>query len=136
VSPWALLAGVITIGAAGSLVYLQGREDGANHVIAQQAAARSAADLKARETARQTFRAMENRDAEDLAVHARLADALERLRKRPDRVPAAAAPACEGATGAQLSGPDAGVLEREAARADLLRSALRECYGWVDAVGR
>jgi hypothetical protein len=92
------------------------------------------AEQRAASTARQTFRNQENRDAEDLAVHARLADALERLRRRPDRVPAAAAAACEGGTGAQLSGPDAGFLEREAARADLLRSALRECYGWADAV--
>jgi hypothetical protein len=94
------------------------------------------AEQRATATARQTFRNQENRDAEDLAVHARLADALERLRKRPDRMPAAATAACEGGTGAQLSGPDAGFLEREAARADLLRSALRECYGWVDAVTR
>lgn len=81
-----------------------------------------------------TFRLAEVKDAESIRINDRLADALERLRKRPERRAAAATPACEGATGAQLSGPDGGFLEREAARADELRSALSECYGWVDAV--
>jgi hypothetical protein len=65
-------------------------------------------------------------------INDRLADALERLRKRPERMPDQARAACQGATGAELSGPDAGFLEREAARADELRSALTACYAWVD----
>ena len=67
-------------------------------------------------------------------INARLADALERLRKRPERLPEPARKACEGATGAQLSGPDAGFLSREAARANELRSALEKCYAWIDTV--
>lgn len=84
--------------------------------------------------AAQTFRLAEVKDAESIRINDRLADALERLRKRPERRAAAATPACEGATGAQLSGPDGAFLEREAARADQLRTALGECYGWIDAV--
>jgi hypothetical protein len=60
--------------------------------------------------------------------------ALRRLRERPERVPAAATPACDGASGAQLSRPDAGFLTGEAARADQLRADLDACYGWVEAV--
>lgn len=103
-------------------------------------AATLAAQQKAGEdtakTARKAFRIQENRDAGNELVVRQLADALERLRKRPDRVPAAATPACEGSTGAQLSGPDAAFLVREAARADRLRSELTACYEWVDAVGQ
>jgi hypothetical protein len=67
-------------------------------------------------------------------VNARLADALVRLRKRPERMPEPARQACEGATGGELSGPDAEVLSRIAAEADGQRAALSECYSWVDAV--
>lgn len=60
--------------------------------------------------------------------------ALRRLRDRPERLPAASTPACNGATGAQLSRPDAEFLTGEAARADQLRADLDACYGWVEAV--
>jgi hypothetical protein len=60
---------------------------------------------------------------------ARLADALERLRDRPERLPEPARAACAGATGAQLSGRDAAFLERFAARANELRAALARCQG-------
>lgn len=55
------------------------------------------------------------------------------LRDRPERaaVPASspAAQACAGATGAQLSRPDATFLAGLAARADELRAALERCQG-------
>ena len=68
------------------------------------------------------------------SVNLRLADALERLRNRPERMPESARGACEGGTGAELSGPDAAFLEREAARADELRAAVSACYAWIDEV--
>ena len=58
--------------------------------------------------------------------------ALEQLRQRPDRVPEAATTECQGATGAELSRPDAEFLTREAARADQLRQALKSCYDYAD----
>ena len=67
-------------------------------------------------------------------INARLADALERLRKRPERLPESARAACEGATGRELSGTDAAFLVREPARADELRAALTACYHWIDTV--
>lgn len=67
-------------------------------------------------------------------INARLADALERVRKRPERLPEPARSTCEGATGAELSGPDSAFLEREAARADEIRAALSACYQWIDTV--
>lgn len=101
--------------------------------IAQEAQAELDAERQAREKEHQDAidqQAREDAKAAELrTVSARLADALERLRKRPDRMPSATTEACQGASGAQLSGPDAGFLEREAARANELRAALRECQG-------
>ena len=62
----------------------------------------------------------------------------ENVRNRPDRVPGttdAPRTACAGATGAELSGPDAVFLVGLAARADELRAELGACQqrehaGW------
>lgn len=65
---------------------------------------------------------------------------LASLQQRADRKPASpsgvpqAAPACQGATGAELSRQDAGFLVGEAARADELRAGLGACYSAYDAV--
>ena len=67
-------------------------------------------------------------------ISADLADALERLRQRPARLPEPARAACEGSTGSELSAEDAGFLTREAARADELAVALDACQRWVDQV--
>lgn len=67
------------------------------------------------------------KEAELRRISARLADALERLRNRPDRLPEPARAVCQGATGAELSGRDAAFLSRLAARADDLRAALAAC---------
>lgn len=61
-------------------------------------------------------------------------DLRERLRNRPDRMPEAAAATCQGATGAELSGPDAGFLAGYAAEAARVAAELAECQGWVDEV--
>lgn len=59
--------------------------------------------------------------------------AFASLRDRPERpaVPASggAAEACKGATGRELSRPDAALLVGLAARADELRAALERCQG-------
>ena len=60
-------------------------------------------------------------------VGARLADVLAGLRNRPERLPEPAREACQGASGAELSGPDAAFLVRLAARADQLRADLTAC---------
>lgn len=63
--------------------------------------------------------------------------ALNGLRDRPERpgnLPDHPRTDCAGATGAELSGPDARFLASEAARADELRAGLGACYAYVDAV--
>lgn len=129
---WALLA-ALAWGGVGHIEATHWKK--AEHVL--QARVDAAAEV-ARESARlqelQATRLKETRDAEDHRVNARLADALQRLRDRPERLPAAAAPACQGGTGAQLSRGDGQFLVGLAARADRLRAALAECQGWAETV--
>ena len=113
----------------------QGEWDADARVRAEQRAAelaQSEADLQAKNDL--IHKQAQEHANEVRAINSRLADALERLRKRPERLPEPARGACQGATGAELSGPDGGFLERLAARADEQRSALAECYAWIDQV--
>lgn len=74
-----------------------------------------------------------DKDEKIASISARLVAALVELRKRPERRPIDTA-ACQGATGSELSGPDAGFLEGEAARADTLRTELKACYDRYDSL--
>jgi hypothetical protein len=78
-------------------------------------------------------RSKEKDDVEKARIARRYAE-LQRLHVagRPERQAAAAAPACQGGTGAGLSGPDAGFLVGEATRANGIRRALVACYDRVD----
>lgn len=76
----------------------------------------------------------EQKNAQVRDINSRLVDALgdysmlqRSVERRPDDLPSGAG-TCGGATGAGLSRPDAAFLEREAARANTLRAALRQCY--------
>ena len=84
--------------------------------------------------ARTTHTIMEKRDAEIRAVNDRLADALERLRKRPAVRLAETPASCAGASPAALSAADAGVALRLAAEADQLRADYSTCREWVESV--
>ena len=72
------------------------------------------------------------KDAQIASINTQLADALIGLRERPNRTQAASNG--QGGTGLSLSAEDATFLEREAARADILRSALSACYQQYDAL--
>lgn len=76
------------------------------------------------------------KDEKIRSINARLLDALDGLRDRPERSSAASVdPAnCQGATGAGLSRPDAGFLEGEAARANTLRAGLEACYAQYESL--
>jgi hypothetical protein len=101
------------------------------HRNAQDARAKVAASEAARDDERlmskDRTRIDDAKNQELRAVGDRLADALERVRERPGRLPEAARTSFQGSTGAEVSGPDAAVLERLAARADQLRAELGAC---------
>ena len=60
---------------------------------------------------------------------------INKLRSRPTRrgVPRDTQTTCTGATGRELSRPDAEFLTRGATRADRLREALKACYAAFDS---
>ena len=124
----AALAAGLSIGGYTGWTFNQARHDAAM-VDAQQQSQQTEDQHNAQLAKQNQAHADAVRD-----VNRKLADALERLRKRPERLPEPARASCEGGTGAELSGPDAGFLEREAARADELRAALGACYQWIDQV--
>ena len=143
---WVALAVAAALAFAGFFLYRAGkatvRADFEAYKAAQ-AEARILADRANRNTERtwqdkadQTTKA---KDEQILNINARLDDALGRLRDRPTRpagdVPARAV-ACKGATGAGIYAEDAGLLIREAARADKLRAALAACYSQYDAISQ
>ena len=73
-----------------------------------------------------------DKDAQIASINNQLLDAISQLRKRPSRAQAAANG--QGGTGATLSAEDAEFLEREAARADIIRAGLDACYRQYDAL--
>lgn len=110
------------------------------HLQAKVATDLAAATQKAREREQDWGRIVQEIDdakQTDLrAVAAQRDAALQQLRNRPQRLPEAARAACQGGTGAELSGPDAEFLVGLAARADSLRAELSACYQREDAMSR
>lgn len=125
--PRLYLAFAIACGVSyGAGRWQQWRADEKSHAADMALAAEKSRELE-RNAEKVNQRITDAKDKELRSVRARLDVALERLRQRPERLPEAARPACEGATGAELSGRDAAFLERLAARADGLRAELKAC---------
>ena len=70
-------------------------------------------------------------------INEQLVRDISRLRKRASRrhLSGNTQADCKGASGSELSAPDAEFLARESARADRLRTALKACYEYADTVG-
>lgn len=80
-----------------------------------------------------------NYEAQVASVRRNLGIALDSLRRRPERagnLPDHPRADCSGATGTELSRPDAEFLAGEAARADGIRAGLEACYAYADALKR
>lgn len=77
------------------------------------------------------------KDEQINAINSQLVDAISQLRERPSRAKQAnTGQAVSGCTGAQLYAEDAELVIREAARADIIREALKSCYSQYDALGK
>lgn len=135
--PWRLVGALALAGATFAGGWHLGAQGvrgqwAAEHAKQAQQQADAAVEVLRFEQARAT-KVQEIQDGKDAVLRrtgARLADALEQLRNRPERpadMPEAGRAACAGSTGAELSRPDAAFLEREAARADVLRAELGAC---------
>jgi len=74
------------------------------------------------------------KDAQIASINNQLADALVGLRSRPSR--AQESTNGQDGTGRSLSAEDAVFLEREAARADQIRTALQACYAQYDSLNK
>ena len=72
------------------------------------------------------------KDVQINGINSQLLDAISQLRKRPSRAEESAVG--KNGTGLSLSAEDATFLDREAARADILRSALSACYSQYDSL--
>lgn len=138
----AALGATVAVGAAGWYGRHVGDGEGYDRCKGEVAALQVKAVADARKDEQEKQKGVNDaikKQVEGLeAVHAGLARDLERLRNRPAR-PAAGMPQnsdvqCKGATGAELSREDAEFLGREAARADILRTALQACYLAHDAI--
>jgi len=133
-NPYAILAALAIVTAAyGGGRWQQHRQDELQHK-AELADAMQQAMVKedaANEAVRFNRRA---RDAEMQHINDQLVSALDELRKRPSRLSAPTGAACQGGTGASLYAEDADFALRESARADRLRAALGECYGYIDSL--
>ena len=75
-----------------------------------------------------------DKDAQIASINNQLLDAISELRKRPSR--AQGATNGQAGTGVSLFAEDASFLDREAARADGLRTALDACYKQYDALNK
>ena len=81
-----------------------------------------------------TDKIRKDKDAQITSINTQLVDAISELRQRPSR--AQASSNGQGGTGATLFAEDAEFLTREAARADILRSALSACYEQYDSLSK
>jgi hypothetical protein len=153
-NPWFLLGAALAVAAAGAGGLYKGHELGMAEV--QQAwdkekTQQYAAYAEAQESARQKEQEMQasadklrkEKDAEIRNINARATALANSVRERPSRpspeasaVPSTASAGCAptSCTGAGLSREDAQFLAGEAARADELRAALKQCHAQYDAL--
>lgn len=127
-----LLALGILLGAFGAGANWQKQRSDAKRLQAVEAAREKEANWQTDVAA-----LVEVKDDETRRLTAALDAARRELRNRaPERMPAASAAACAGASPAALSAPDADVALGLAAEADRLRADLQACRGWIEAVTR
>lgn len=134
-NPWLIIAALLAI--AGSAVggYFKGHHD-ASQAWQLSVAEDANAALKAQQKLQEQVNAITVQSQKDKsAIAGRLAAALDELRNRPSvRLSESSRSACNGSTGAELAGPDAVFLTREAARADKLRADYTACLAYVAKV--
>lgn len=128
---WLNPAALLMALAAGVLGYGAGRihQWDIDADAAELAQVQAALDAKTKEVElKDEHRKVADTLKTELAAAVARGDTLAaELRKRPGRLPAASRPACQGATGAELSAADGEFLARYATRAAEAVAELRAC---------
>lgn len=139
--PWKILAVVLLVAGAFAAGDLHGHRTERTTWQAKIEQARADASEEARRIEHQrqeAANAATQKQIDELGrINAGLVADIDGLRNRPPRivrVPGDPGAACEGATGAELSGPDARFLAGLAARADECRATLNAYYEWADGL--
>lgn len=151
-NPWMLLAAVFAIAAAFGGGYYKGNVSGQAEVqqkwdkerarLAEEyALAQEQERLKEQKLQQAADKLRRDKDAEIRDLNARATALSNIVRSRPERSAQAGevgGPSGDGTagavcTGAELPRQDAEFLVGEAARADSLRAALKQCYAQYDA---
>lgn len=153
-NPWFILGATLAVAAAGAGGLYKGHELGMAKVqqawdkektqqYAAYAEAQEAARQKEQDLQASADKLRKDKDAEIRNINARAAALANSLRERPSR-PAAEASAVSSTasagcaptscTGAGLSREDAEFLAGEAARADELRAALKQCHAQYESL--
>lgn len=139
--------------AIAAAMFFVGKYDERRVWVAREAAASATAQTKLDEATKRADiadstmktkvkEAEDEKDKQVAVVNRKLDTALNELRSRPARRANAGAQGagtvgqCAGASGAELSKPDAGFLTREAARADSYIIELNACNVRYDDVAR
>lgn len=138
---WAIvIAGLLAALGVQSMRLSNAHEEYAQYKLNQGNLAREAeraAREKEQSWQEEATKTQEAHDEQIRIIGDQLDTALASLSKRPNR-PAGNLPkassACHGATGAELSRPDAEFLTRLAGRADKLRSALEACQAQYETL--
>lgn len=134
-NPYLWLAVLMMMAASyGTGRFQQYKSDKAEHTQALLKATNEAR-LKEQEWQERTLEIANEKEAELRSIAAERDRFASELRKRPNRLPEAARPACSGATGAELSSRDAEFLTGLAARADEFRAHLDACQKREAVVG-
>jgi len=142
-NPWLILAAVAALALSNAWTWTRAIAAADTRWTARLQTERAEAEAAARATEHRTQEAADaiaKQHTQQVAAIRRTLDiALDSLRHRPERpaaMPDTTRSGCEGATGAELSRPDAEFLSREAARADDQRAGLAACYDHVDRAVR
>lgn len=139
-NPYLILAGILSIGISYGVGYYNGYDNAKEKIQAEMAIAHAEELRQARDKEQGWQKAADNiqreKDNEIRKLNASHAAIVNSLRNRKDRptVPDDPDAAQSQCTGTGLYRSDAEFLAGEAARADEIRIALKQCYAQYDSL--
>ena len=134
-NPYVALGVVILLAISHGYAFMKGGTIKENEYKAALLVAQQEAQAVERKWQGAADAIVKNLEAKRAVTQRNLDIALNGLRDRPERhLPNDPGVVCKGASGAELSRPDAVFLTRLAARGDRLQAALDACYIYADTL--